>query len=121
MAIGDFIEKVAVQPAVLWRYIGSDGFGGGIYEPPVEITCRWTDNDFSTKDQQGEEFSSRAELLLPDSIGDVKMKDFVYLGQIEEINNEPNPLNIDKAYEVKRVTRVPLLFSTDEFVRKAFV
>jgi len=123
MAITSFIEKVCVQPAVLWSYTGTtDGFGGGeIFFAPVAIKVRWEEEQTITKDSNGLEFVSKATVMIPDSAGEVKRKDFLYLGTLQEINNEPNPKNVFSASEIKRFTKVPMIYSNTIFVKTAFL
>lgn len=118
MAIDRFIEKVCVQTAVLWSYTGKDGFGKSVYDAPVEIKVRWQGSEEVLFDENGRQFTSKAEILLTQ---DIKMLDCLYLGTLDEISSESNPDNIEEAYSVKKFTKVPMIFSTEIFVRKAFV
>ena len=118
MSIQRFIESICVQTAVHWSYTGNDGFGEPTFADPVEIKCRWTDYDQINTDNEGRQFTSNAEVLVPQ---DVKRMDYLYLGTLVDIGSEPDPRKVDNAHAVTRFTKVPMIKSTDEFVRKAFV
>lgn len=118
MAIDNFIESVCVETAVLWSYDGPNEFGQASFSAPVEINCRWQDDQKTTKDNDGTEFTSSAEILLTQ---DVKKGDYLYHGTLDSINNESDPKNVEDAYEIKRFTKIPMIRSTTIFVRKAFL
>lgn len=118
MSIIKFIKKVCVQTAVLWTYLGPDGYGGELFDEPVEIKVRWEDIDQTMEDDTRVEFVSRAKILLTE---DVKMKDYLHLGTLESIENEANPRKVDKAFPIKSFRRTPLIFSTDKFVKTVFL
>jgi hypothetical protein len=117
-SIEKFIEKVCVQTAVLWTYSGSDGYGGSSFAAPVEISCRWEDYDQTMEDDNSVEFVSQATLLVTQ---DVKMNDFLYLGTLTGIASNPDPMSIDGAYKVRSFRKIPMIFKTDIFVRKAYL
>ncbi|MFP4047482.1 MAG: hypothetical protein ACLFT4_06950 [Bacteroidales bacterium] len=118
MSIQRFIEKVCVQTAVHWSYTGPDGFGHPTFDDPVEIKCRWEDNDQVLTDNEGRQYESNAEILLTQ---DVKRMDYLFLGTLTDIDSEQDPQKIDHAYPVLRFSKIPMIKSTDVFVRKAFV
>lgn len=118
MAIDTFIEKVCVQPAVLWSYLGPDGFGSASYSAPIQIYCRWEEKQQLKQDDKKQEYLSRAEILIP-QIYLFKTLDFLYLGNME--NGMTNPRNVENAYVIRSVEKIPMIFSTTIFVTKAFV
>lgn len=118
MGIDKFIEKVCVQPVVWWQFDGSSGFGGPSFKDPVQIKTRWTDEKQVIQDDEGNEIISNAWVLLTQ---DVSLQDYLYLGTLTDIGSEPDPLKVDGAYQIKRFEKVPMIFSTEIFVRKAFL
>jgi hypothetical protein len=120
MAISNFIEKVCVQTAVLWSFQGSDGYGGMSFSTPVEIKCRWEEKANLLEDKNGKQFTSKAEILIP-QIYLFKEQDFLYLGSLEDVANAANPLTVEKAFEVKVKESIPMIFSTTVFVTKAYL
>lgn len=118
MSIIKFIKRVCVQTAVLWVYLGPDGYGGELFAEPVEIKVRWEDIDQTMEDDTRIEFVSRAKIMLTE---DVKMKDYLYLGNLVSINNEIDPRKVERTFPIKSFRKVPLIFSTDEFVKTAYL
>lgn len=118
MAISDFIEKVCVQTAVLWEVIGNDGYGGNTFAVPIEIKCRWEDYTDTMDDDESIEFISQAKILVTQ---DFKMGDYLYLGDLQSITNQPDPKQVHKAFPIRAVRKVPMIFSTDVFVRTVYL
>ena len=118
MGITKFIETICVQTAVHWTNNGTDGFGKTSFALPVEIKCRWVEKDEMSVDDNGKEFVSKAEIIITQ---DIARTDYLYLGTLVDIASEADPKNVEGANEVKRFTKVPMIKSTTEFVRKAFL
>lgn len=123
MGIIQFIESVCVQTAVYWGSPAADGFGKKDFADPVEIAVRWTDvEELHIKRGQGvpgQEHISNAEVLLTT---EVERGGYLMLGTLDDIpSDNPNPVAIEGAYEIEKVTKTPLFRSTDQFVRKAYV
>ncbi|MBU0778220.1 glycoside hydrolase [Patescibacteria group bacterium] len=64
MGITKFIEKVCAQTAVYWGNPHPDGYGGTLYDDPVEVHCRWDEKINVVKDRDGKEVVSKARLLM---------------------------------------------------------
>lgn len=109
MSIQSFIKRVCVQTAVYWEYKGPDGYGGVEYADPVEIACRWDDTAEVVSDRDGVEFVSQAEVLVTQ---DLKERSRVMLGKLSDLPVDPDPLNIEDSYEIKRMSRHPEFRST---------
>lgn len=120
MAIISFIEKVCKQTAVQWVFVKSDGYGGMEFSAPIEIKCRWEDKAQLLEDKEKKEFTSKAEVLIPQKYP-FKSQDFLYLGTLEDISSAADPKTVADAYEIKNIESIPLIFSTTDFVTKAFL
>lgn len=120
MSILDFIEEVCVQTAVYWGNPRSDGYGGIIFDDPVEIKCRWDDVAKLITDAKGQTVISQAEVLITQ---DVVVDGYLYLGALADLDSseEENPISVSGAHAIKRVDKTPLFKSTDEFVRSAYL
>lgn len=115
-----FIKYVCVQDAVYWAPDAPDGYGSMRYKEPVELKCRWTDTTKTIMDKTGELIVCRAKVLV---IQDLEVDGLLYLGVLKELTEEQksNPLSLDIAYTIKRVDKVPLFRSTNEFVRTVYL
>jgi len=118
--ITKFIKYVCVQDAVYWAPLGLDGYGSMRYEQPRTIKCRWTDTTKTIMDNNGSLIVCKAEILVTE---DLEVNGMLYLGDLDQLTEEQknNPLLLDEAYTIKRVDRVPLFRSTDEFVRTVYL
>ena len=123
-----FIKKVCVQTAVYWGSPTLDGYGGKTFADPVELTPpnggRWDQKVQLVEDKgiraTGEEIISNAVVLLNQ---DVDEQGYLYLGSLDDLDSgvQDNPLEVEGAYEIKKVEKIPLFRSATEFVRKAYL
>lgn len=123
-----FIKKVCVQTAVYWGSPTPDGYGGKTFADPVELTppngVRWDQKVQLVEDKgiraTGEEIISNAVVLLNQ---DVDEQGYLYLGSLDDLDSgvQDNPLEVEGAYEIKKVEKIPLFRSATEFVRKAYL
>ena len=115
-----FLEnKVCVQDALYWGAPVSDGYGF-VYSQPKLIKCRWEDSTETITNNQGVLVVCRASVMV---IEDLEAGGVLYLGNFSGITNEhrTDPLTLDGAFTIKRVDKIPLFGSTDEFVRKVWL
>jgi len=115
-----FIESVCVQTACYWGNPQPDGYGGTVYDDPIEISCRWDETINVVKNYQGEEVISKAEILLTQ---DVDKEGLLYLGDLDDLDSaeEENPKTIDGAWKIIRFDKTPLFQSSTEFIQKAYL
>ena len=115
-----FIEKVCVQTAVYWSNPTDDGYGQKNFPVGDEIKVRWDGKMEVVTDKYGKEIISRAEILVQE---DIDENGFMYLGSLEDLKDDEqaNPEKVEKAYPIQRFTKVPLIKSTTEFVRKVYL
>lgn len=118
MGIIEFIKSVCVQKAVFWE-AEATGFGGIGYKAPVSLDpdegtgVRWSEKTEVITDKDGKEIVSRAEIMTQANI----MEGRIYLGDIYDLTDaeKSDPLQVE-SYEIKRIDRVPLFRSTEQFV-----
>jgi len=144
MSIQKFIEKVCVQTAVYWGDPTPDGYGGKTYSDPVEIPCRWDDTLEVIKDERGEEIICKAKVLVTQDLEEGGM---LYLGTLEDLGivvtggnvvmgglgignivlaglakiKKSHPEDVEDAYEITMVEKIPMIRSTSEYVRTVYL
>lgn len=108
------------QTAVYWQRLGPDGYGGWLWEDPVEIDCRWVERRKLYRNAAGEEKVSKADVLLNQ---DVAEGDYLYLGTLDDDDvsaSGATPANIRKAYVVQGFNKTPDLLA-ESYVRRAYL
>jgi len=118
MGIEKFIQKIAVQTAVYWGAPQSDGYGGYTFSSPVEINCRWEGVSEVITNKNGKEIVSNAKVLVTT---DLDKEGFLYLGTMESGIDYSNPKNIEGAYVIQKIEKIPMIRSTTAFVRIVYL
>jgi len=131
MGIETFIKRVCVQTAVYWGNPQSDGRGGYTYDDPVEVDCRWADEQQLFESDDGSQLVSKAIVHVTE---DVDMDGLLYLGTLDDLETLYDDSEGDSSgvwYDpklveeglciIKKFSKVPALNLTTEFVRKAFL
>jgi len=123
MAIGSFLTQAMTQTIVYWGSPTPDGMGTKTYADPVEIKGRWQSRVElidRVGSRLGETVVSRAQIFL---LQDVDEMGYLYLGDLDDLDSdeEGDPTSVDGAYEIKRFDKSPVLRSTTQFIRKAYV
>jgi len=118
--IEKFLRKLSVQTAVYWGTPTNDGYGGYTYSAPVEIAVRWEDSTKVITTSKGVEYTSRAEVIVNQ---DVDEEGYLYLGTLSGLTDaqKANPQLVGEARKIMRFDKIPMIFKTDEFVRKAYL
>ena len=120
MGIFEMIEKRCVQDAVYWGNPVNDHEGGFTFDNPIEIKCRWEEMIQVISDNKGNEVTSRAVIYL---LQDVHEEGYLFLGTLDDLDStqEADPKTIENAFIIKRFDKIPVLGSTTEFLRKAYL
>lgn len=94
------------QTAVYWKRLSPDGHGGWDYGDPDEIYVRWEDVQEDMMDAAGEEFVSRAEVMVNQ---EMFPGDYLYLGELTSAMGDSagQPVNFSGAWPVRRVENIP--------------
>ena len=118
--IEKFLLKVSVQTAVYWGTPINDGYGKLEFAAPVEIAVRWGGSTQVITDAKGIEYVSRAEVIVNQ---DVDEESYLYLGTLATLSDaqKADPQLVTGAYKIMRFDKTPMIFKTDEFVRKVFL
>lgn len=120
MGIPQFIRKISVQTAVYWGSPADDGYGGFTFDSPVEIPVRWDEKHELITASNGEQIVTKAEIFVNQ---DVDVNGYLFLGNLTALSDEQsaNPKLHDQAHCIRQTSKVPLIKSTTQFVRKAFI
>lgn len=120
MGIIQFIRKISVQTAVYWGSPVDDGYGGFTFEDAVEIPVRWEENHQLIIAANGEQIVTKAEIFINQ---DVDVNGYLFLGSLTDLTAEQliDPKLCEQAYAIRQYSKVPLLKSTTQFVKKAFI
>lgn len=104
------------QTAVYWAKGAPDGYGGHSWASPVEVACRWVDQNVKYTDPAGEEKVSKARVLVNQVmyVGDV-----LYLGTLVDLPTPTStPDAVSGSHEIKQFQNIPDL-TASSFVRRA--
>lgn len=120
MGIEKFIQKVCVQTAVYWGSPTNDGFGGFTFAAPIEIPVRWEDKTQIVATMDGQEVTSDTEVLVTI---DLEYNGYLYLGLLEDLTDDEqeNPMLVSGAKPIISISKIPMIKSTTEFVRKVYL
>jgi hypothetical protein len=122
MSIGDLLTRTLTQTAVYWGNPQEDGFGTKIWDDPVEILCRWEMKQQLVRgyDYKGNTFDYIGIIYV---LQDVDIEGVLFLGTLDDLTDseESNPVIPEDAYVIKQFEKIPALYSTTDFVRRAFL
>lgn len=122
-----FVQRLLRQKAVYWGNPMKDGYGGLTFDDPVEIDCRWEDRTqvFSADDGKGTQYIARSVIYVGQELD---FDGMLFLGILADLNaylqsggSYENPINIDKAYSIRRFETVPRLGSATQFLYRAYL
>ena len=120
MGMESFITRLCVQTAVYWGTPVEDGYGGKTFADPVEIACRWEDTLEVVSDMYGNEIIVKSAIYVTQ---DVDEEGYLYLGTLDDLDSaeEVDPTTVEGAHIIKRFDKVPMLRTTNEFLRKVYL
>jgi hypothetical protein len=125
-AIENVVKLFTKQKCCYWANPVSDGNGGYTFDAPVEIDCRWDDKQELKTGFWGNRFASQASVLV--NI-DLDRRSFLYNGTLVDLQTEAtlngynvnNPREFPTAFVVEQFEKIPMVFSSTDFVRTAFL
>ncbi len=126
MSIEDHITSLCTDTAVYWAPLGEDGEGGKVFAEPVEIDCRWEHRTQVIIDRNGKEIGARGSVIVTE---DVEEEGYLFHGTLDDLEDSEgdssggyyDPAQIDEAWEIKQFEKIPILRSTTQFFRKAYL
>jgi hypothetical protein len=125
MGIESFIKKICVQTAVYWGNPIPDGYGGMLFDDPVEIKVRWDIKNKVVISKDGKEVTSVATILTPE---DLQVEGRLYLGFMVNLLDSDDssggisdPSKIDNTFEIIAFEKVSMIKSLTQFVRTVYV
>jgi hypothetical protein len=98
-AITSFIKKVCKQDAVYWG-------------TPVDDRLK------TISDRDGREIVADVTVLVTQ---DLDLGGCLYLGSLDDLDSDPVPAEVEEAFEILSFEKIPMIFSTTEFVRFAYL
>jgi hypothetical protein len=118
--ISNWLINQCTQTAVYWGNPTSDGYGHHLFDPPVEIPCRWQDSTIEVATSNGESQTSRAVVYL---LQDVQNEGMLMLGNIADLTEDQiiTPKNIADAWIIIKFDKTPYLRDNTVFLRKAYL
>ena len=111
------VKRYLKQTAVYWGVDAFDADGRPIYEEAVEISCRWEDKGEQYLDKQGHDHVSNSVVIID---RDVVEQGVLWLGSLEDVESQNEPLKNDGAYEIKKFEKIPDRKAT-KFFRRAYL
>lgn len=107
------------QTAVYWSRLQSDGYGGWLYDDPVEIAVRWEETQERIVNDKGEEVISNVQVLVDQ---DMKVGDYLMLGDLGDWDSSASaaPMSQHLAQPVKKFEKIPDV-TAESFVRTAWL
>ena len=117
MSIQTVKDRFCVQTAVYWACTGNTGTGL-TFAAPVEILVRWSSKIEVMIDSTGKEFTSKAKVLLKNDL--LTDESYLYLGTLAELDSDPNPLEVNKAFKVRLQTKTFMPRSTTDYLCVAY-
>jgi len=120
MGIEAFINRKSPQTVVYWGNPQNDGFGGKTFDAPIEIKCRWEDKYQLLRDDTGNALASRT-IVYPNQ--DLDEEGWLWLGELVTLTTAQklDPQEVDGASIIKKFEKSPVLGSSTEFYRKAWL
>ena len=113
-----FFEEDLRQTAVYWGSPAVDGYGGPTsFADPEEIPCRWEVKQELFIDDTAREQRSRAVVYLARP---VEIGGYMYLGELSELDSDPSPLDVKKAFRVSGIEEIADV-DGEEFLYKAWL
>ena len=111
------VAKFCVETAVYWGNPQPDGYGGVVYDSPVEISVRWEDKTRIVTDKDGKEMLSLAEVLVTE---DLDAGGMLTLGGLSDLTSEGEPATGSR-HEILSISKIPMIKSTTDFVRTVYL
>jgi len=123
MGMESFIARLCVQTAVSWGSPVNTGYGKKTFADPIEISCRWEnviEGINRVGSRLGEEIISEAQVYVTQ---DVEEQGYLFLGDLDDLDSdeEADPTTVEKAYMINKFEKIPVMRSTSEFLRKAYL
>jgi len=116
MGFINYLNRVCKQTVVYWGAPVRDGFSHKTFAAPVEIMARYEAVEELHRLDTGEEVVSKVRLWV---LQDVDEGGYIYLGTLDDLDSNPDdPKEIDGASLIISFRKIPLMGSTDEFIRR---
>lgn len=101
MALKGINKRTLKQTALYWGNPTPDGFGGYTFDTPIEIKCRWENQQELFINVDGEEQHSEAVVYVDRALG---VEGFLMLGDFNDLSSSLSETPYDSsldAYQIK--------------------
>jgi hypothetical protein len=109
------LDDCRTQTAVLFTAGVRDRFNDFTYSL-TETKVRWEDKSKQFTDGNGEQLVSKSIVRVSESQA-ISVGDYLYLGTITSLGGATDPKQINGAFEIKIISRVPSLFGDQTSVK----
>lgn len=107
MSIKSFIAKITSKDyCVHWAGTGSDDDGKHTVAAPVELKCRWEDNQIEFLDKEGKLVMSKSQVLFKTGTV-IDFGGILWHGRLADVVDPVIPANNVGAYEIRGISRIP--------------
>ncbi len=104
------IKKMRKQKAVYWEPLGPNETGMQTYAEPIEIKCRWEDDDFAFIDAAGTTVASTTTVY-PDRY--LKVGGILWEGKLVNVAFQSEPLLNPNSDEIVKCGKIPNLKNSE--------
>lgn len=116
--IEKFLLKISVQSATYWAPGAEDGYGQKSFAAGVDIPVRWDARERESQDRFGKTVFSKATVIVNE---DLEVGGMLRLGTLDDLDSDPNPLELEDAYEIISFDKIPMIKRNDIFVRIVYL
>lgn len=99
-----FLRRMLKQDAVYWAYLGSDEFGQAVLADPIQIKCRWIDQESMFTGADGSQLLSVAKIY-PDRM--LTLEGFLMKGTLLDLDSDQEPAYGISAFPIRAVEEHP--------------
>jgi hypothetical protein len=111
------VRRYLKQKAVYWDVTDFDGNGKPIFDQPIEIKCRWEDKGEQYVGRDGHDHVSNSVVMVD---RDLMEQGVLWLGKLEDVQDQMEPLKNEGAYEIKKKEKIPDRKAT-KFFRRVYL
>jgi hypothetical protein len=114
----NFLKRICTQTAVYWERTGSNGKGGALYADPIEIRCRWSDEEEIITADRGRELVSNSQIMVLQDLADHSMVKLCTLNDLD--SDELDDPGKAKARRILKFKKIPSIDGKD-YIRRALL
>jgi hypothetical protein len=118
MSISSVLYRLCNQTALYWGNPQDNGYGGRVYDYPIEIKCRWQNVDLTVATATEGAIHSQSIIYV---LQDLDEEGYLMLGTLNDIDSDQalNPIILPNVEKIRRFDKSPDM-NAGAFVRKAY-